>query len=67
MSGGITEAFNLKEIRNSLSRSNQASSSNENVGHQRFWELIVGARKKKSVIGCSIDVNALSLKTQFET
>ncbi len=60
MSGGIEEEYDLKKIRKTIysSSSYQYNSgrSSENVGFEQFWEILVNARKKNSVIGASINV-----------
>ena len=50
MSGGIEEVFNLKEIRRTL------NGSRNEIDHHQFWNVLVNARKKQSVIGSNIDL-----------
>ncbi len=50
MSGGIEEVFNLKEIRRTL------NGSRNEIDHRQFWNVLVNARKKQSVIGSNIDL-----------
>ncbi len=50
MSGGIEETYNLKEIRNFRTK------DLKNPDHNTFWNILIKARQKSSVIGCNIDV-----------
>lgn len=53
MSGGIEEIFKLKEIRKSLYSHH---SNDEEMNHIQFWEVLMNARKKQSVIGSNIEL-----------
>ena len=72
MSGGIEETYNLKNLRRSLTMNRsyistqnssiQASNEQEVItDHTAFWEILINARKKQSVIGSNIEVSTLYL------
>lgn len=52
MSGGIEEAYNLSEIRNRVSHTDKS----DQVDAKTFWSILINARKKRSVIGCNIEL-----------
>ena len=60
MSGGIEEEYDLKKIRSTIHSTRYTSSSSgrsENTADfNSFWEILVNARKKSSVIGANINV-----------
>jgi hypothetical protein len=65
MSGGLEEVFNLKEIRKTLNDHPNANKNNNEknekykMDHIKFWEVLLNAKKKYSVVGCTIEhVNA---------
>lgn len=61
MSGGIDEEYNLKSIRDTIHRSrfSYGSGKSENkIDFESFWEILINARKKQSVIG--VNINALA-------
>ena len=59
MSGGIDEEFDLKKIRNTMysssSSSHHATGKSNIVDYNAFWDILVTARKKQSVIGSNIN------------
>jgi hypothetical protein len=59
MSGGIDEAYDLKQIRN-VNYYSPVSLSNgkKNLDSNSFWEILLNARKKQSVIGANINLLA---------
>ena len=60
MSGGIEEFYNLKDIRDTLGGYGRIGTSAKNVNHKQFWDIILGARSKHSVVGCNIEVNPIN-------
>ena len=54
MSGGIEEIFDLKQIRRTLNSS--VRNVDDKLNHNQFWEVLINARKKQSVIGSNIEV-----------
>lgn len=57
MSGGIEEIYNLINIRKSLySNKFIPSHDTQSLDHKTFWNILIEARKKFSVIGCNIEV-----------
>ena len=54
MSGGIEEIFDLKQIRRTLNSS--VRNVDDKLNHNQFWEVLINARKKKSVIGSNFEV-----------
>ncbi len=55
MSGGIEETYNLANFRHSVSPFSSKQSSSK-LNAESFWNIIVAARRKKSVIGCNIEL-----------
>ena len=56
MSGGVEESYDLKQIRNSVYSSRSSyNTEKKNLDSKNFWEIIVNARKKFSVIGSNIN------------
>ena len=53
MSGGIEEIFDLRDIKRSLRGS---PVDKDKLDHNSFWEVLLNARKKQSVIGSNIEV-----------
>ena len=57
MSGGLEEVFRLKDIRQSLTVVNNLNHNNHDpnkLDHIKFWEVLLNAKKKHSVMGCTI-------------
>ena len=56
MSGGIEESYNLLNIRKSLTSVRVPNSSDvHSVDFRSFWDILITARKKFSVIGCKLN------------
>jgi hypothetical protein len=53
MSGGIEETYSLINMRNSLSF---GRSSATKLDYESFWNILIAARRKSSVIGCNIEL-----------
>jgi hypothetical protein len=53
MSGGIEETYNLVNMRYSRA-------SAPKLDHDSFWNILITARKKSSVIGCNIELKEYS-------
>lgn len=53
MSGGIDEEYDLKKVRKTMHTSKRYGKC-DNVDFGCFWEILVNARKKQSVIGANI-------------
>ena len=62
MSGGIEEFYNLKDIRDTLDGYGRIKTaiSVKKVNHKKFWDIILGAQSKHSVVGCYIEVNSVN-------
>jgi len=58
MSGGMEEEFSLNEIKNSTGYRLKRDTDLPIPDQQTFWDILVHARKKQSVIGCYIEVFA---------
>ena len=57
MSGGIEESYNLTSIRKSLLNTRTPKATDEpTLDFRSFWDILITARKKYSVIGCNIEV-----------
>jgi hypothetical protein len=61
MSGGVEEIYNIVNMREALFRTKTLTVSNERANelsptYNSFWEIILTAKRKKSVIGCNIEV-----------
>ena len=61
MSGGIEESYNLANIRKSLTGV-RVSSPSDVIDFRSFWDILITARKKFSVIGCNIELSNTSVK-----
>ena len=55
MSGGIEESYNLLNLRETLT-SVRPLLGEQIVDFRSFWDILITARKKFSVIGCNIEV-----------
>ena len=59
MSGGVEESYDLKQIRSSVYSSRSSYNTEKKyLDSKNFWEIIVNARKKFSVIGSHINTLA---------
>ena len=57
MSGGVEETFDLKILKQNKSTLLTSVNGFPCINDDIFWDILLNAKKKCSVIGCSIEVN----------